>query len=53
MPYHEEEKRDPSTSSGRGKKGGFFNHFLKLITLGGLLLVVFKAFQKSKENKEK
>jgi len=35
------------------KKGGLLKHFFKLITLGGLLVIIYKALQKSKGEAEK
>ncbi|HLC64064.1 MAG TPA: hypothetical protein VJK25_01785 [Patescibacteria group bacterium] len=38
---------------GHHKKGGFLKAILKLITLGGLLVVLYKALQQSKEDQGK
>ena len=35
------------------KKGGVLKIIFKLITLGGLLAVLYKALQKQKDNQEK
>lgn len=48
----EEKKNSTNLNQGK-KKHGFFNHLFKLITLGGLLVVIFKALQKSEEKKKK
>ena len=48
MSHHEEENQKH-----KKHKSGVVKAIFKLLTLGGLLVIVFRSFQKQKENQDK